>query len=65
MSKWRIEHEKGEIEMDKKIEGLISVTELLRQLSNVKVGEKVFLNTETEITEELQQTLKRHLEKNS
>ena len=47
------------------IEGLISVTELLRQLSNVKVGEKVFLNTETEITEELQQTLKRHLEKNS
>ena len=55
----------GKIEMDKKIEGLISVTELLRQLSNVKVGEKVFLNTETEITEELQQTLKRHLEKNS
>jgi hypothetical protein len=51
--------------MDKKIEGLISVTEILRQLSNVKVGEKVFLNTETEITEELQQTLKRHLEKNS
>ena len=34
--------------MDKKIEGLISANELLRQLANVEVGEKVVLNIETE-----------------
>jgi len=47
--------------MDKKIEGLISANELLRQLANVEVGEKVVLNIETEMTEDLRQGIIRGL----
>ena len=47
--------------MDKKIEGLISSHELLRQLASVKVGEKLILNIETEMSEDLRQGIIRGL----
>jgi len=49
------------IKMDKKIEGLISSHELLRQLASVKVGEKLILNIETEMSEDLRQGIIRGL----
>ena len=47
--------------MGLKIEGLISPNELLRKLANVKVGDKLLLNIETEMSEDLQQTVLRGL----
>ena len=44
-----------------KIEGLISSHELLRQLASVKVGEKLILNIETEMSEDLRQGIIRGL----
>ena len=45
----------------KKIEGLISPDELLRKLANVEVGEKIILNIETEMSEDLRQGVIRGL----
>ena len=47
--------------MGKKIEGLISPDELLRKLANVEVGEKIILNIETEMSEDLRQGVIRGL----